>query len=506
MKIYASVFVTKVAKPMQNAEKMIEIMQKNEANIYLFPAYCLTGVSCSDLVHFQSFANETNEALDRLCEYSENEHKCIVTAVAGYENIIIRDGDLIQKGSTTIDGKKIIVAESGDENGGDILLLPTAMAGYPCIQNDIIEFCAESSKTRKCVIAVANQGFGESSSDNVYKGFAGIFNRGIIVDFKGQEAPEEIAAKADSEQQTGLIYTRPNRGEERFPYYGKNEPTRYLNELFLLQVQALYTRIQGSQKQHLVLELDGQASSAVALLVSVQAMKMCELDPKQIFAVCIGDSESAAVQNKELAEALGVTYLSINPIRALDAILYTADMQQASQQTAEGCMQRLHTQILQDLAQQHDALLVGSADLTDIALGSTVFGGIFARDYNVNASVPKTVLNEQLKLQAEKYPQAKSALTAIAEASAGRIQENAEDLIDFALFFFAKRHTSYSDIKNYCLAVFEELDEDEIVEALDRFLRQYKQNQAKRSTVYEGANLIGFKLPYFPADIDYDLI
>lgn len=116
----------------------------------------------------------------------------------------------------------------------------------------------------------------------------------------------------------------------------------------------------------------------------------------------------------------------------------------------------------------------------------------------MNASVPKTVLNEQLKLQAEKYPQAKSALTAIAEASAGRIQENAEDLIDFALFFFAKRHTSYSDIKNYCLAVFEELDEDEIVEALDRFLRQYKQNQAKRSTVYEGANLIGFKLPYFP--------
>lgn len=79
MKIYASVFVTKVAKPMQNAEKMIEIMQKNEADIYLFPAYCLTGVSCSDLVHFQSFANETNEALDRLCEYSENEHKCIVT-------------------------------------------------------------------------------------------------------------------------------------------------------------------------------------------------------------------------------------------------------------------------------------------------------------------------------------------------------------------------------------------------------------------------------------------
>ena len=80
------------------------------------------------------------------------------------------------------------------------------------------------------------------------------------------------------------------------------------------------------------------------------------------------------------------------------------------------------------------------------------------------------------------------------------------ELIDFAMFFFAKRHAAYSDIKNLCLAVFEELDEDEIVSTLDRFYDRFKSNRFKRAAVFEGANLLGFSLPYFPADIDYELI
>ena len=69
-----------------------------------------------------------------------------------------------------------------------------------------------------------------------------------------------------------------------------------------------------------------------------------------------------------------------------------------------------------------------------------------------------------------------------------------------------QRHAAYSDIKNLCLAVFEELDEDEIVSTLDRFYDRFKSNRFKRAAVFEGANLLGFSLPYFPADIDYELI
>lgn len=102
------------------------------------------------------------------------------------------------------------------------------MAGYPCIQNDIIEFCSEASSSKNCAIAVANAGFGESSADNVYKGFAGVFNKGIICAFKSQDEPETAVACYDVDAGGGLVYTRPNRGIDRIPYYGKTNLTDIL--------------------------------------------------------------------------------------------------------------------------------------------------------------------------------------------------------------------------------------------------------------------------------------
>ena len=280
MKILAATFVVSVGRPFRNADAMMKVMDENEADVYLFPAYCLTGASCSDLAPYKCFADETNEALDKLCEYSEKTGKCFVTAVYGYDNIIVKGGDLIQKPTVKIGGKTVMVSESGTETNADVLLLPTAMDGYPCIQNDIIEFCADAANKRHCVVAVANCGFGESSADRVYKGFTGIFNSGVIVDFKSQERPETVIACADSDKKTGLIYSRPNRGTERIPYYGKNEPSRYLNELFLLQTQALYQRIVGSGLKKAVIGVSGGLDSTLALLVAENAFRMASAHGK----------------------------------------------------------------------------------------------------------------------------------------------------------------------------------------------------------------------------------
>ena len=107
MKILAATFVVSVGRPFRNADGMIKIMDENEADVYLFPAYCLTGASCSALAHYKCFAEETNEALDKLCEYTEKTGKCFVTAVYGYDNIIVRNGDLIQKPTVKI-GKTVV--------------------------------------------------------------------------------------------------------------------------------------------------------------------------------------------------------------------------------------------------------------------------------------------------------------------------------------------------------------------------------------------------------------
>lgn len=518
MKIFAGVFSVQVGRPGRNAEEMIRLMTENEADVYLFPAYSLTGATCSNAVNFAGFAERTNEALDRLCEYTEETHKCLVTAVAGYENIIIRDGELIQKPAITMEGKRVMVAASGQEEGADVLLLPTAMDGYPCIQNDIIEFCAESSKQRKCVIAVANCGFGESSADHVYKGFAGVFHNGVILDFKSQDTPEPVFAQADSESVSGLIYTRPKRGLDRIPYYGNNDPDRYLDELFKMQVQALYMRLVGTGIRRLILGLSGGLDSTTALLVSEAAMKMAGLPVSDIITVTMpgfGTSGRTKSNALELMALLGTTAREVDIKESvLTHFAAIGHNPEDASVVYENAQARERTQVLLDMANQFSALVVGTGDLSEEAQGFCTFGGDNTAHYNPNATVPKTLLRAMI-----------SRIAATRGGDVGRILQDIVDtpispelkpgqktediigpyeLLDFYLFFFAKRHASYEDIKHYALAVFEEYDEDEIVHWLDSFFARYKASRFKRATVFEGANLIGFTLPYVPADVDFD--
>ena len=520
MKILAATFVVSVGRPFRNADGMIKIMDENEADVYLFPAYCLTGASCSALAHYKCFAEETNEALDKLCEYTEKTGKCFVTAVYGYDNIIVRNGDLIQKPTVKIGGKTVMVSESGKETNADVLLLPTAMDGYPCIQNDIIEFCADAANKRNCVVAVANCGFGESSADRVYKGFAGIFNSGVIVDFKSQESPETIIAAADCDKKTGLIYSRPNRGTERVPYYGKNEPSRYLNELFLLQTQALYQHIVGSGLKKAVIGVSGGLDSTLASLVAENAFRMAGLPAENITAVTMpgfGTSDRTHSNASALMRLLGFTCREI-PISAptlamFDAIGHDAENKNVVYENAQA---RIRADILFNVANAENAFVIGTGDLSEAALGWCTFGGDDLSHYNPNASVPKTLVRELVRhIASVRGGDLGKVLSDIAETPispelvAGQETEKIVgkyELIDFIMFFFGKRHAGYSDIKNLCLAVFEELDEDEIVETLDRFYDRFKKTRFKRSSLSEGANLLGFSLPYFPDDIDYELI
>lgn len=520
MKILAATFVVSVGRPFRNADAMMKVMDENEADVYLFPAYCLTGASCSDLAHYKCFADETNEALDKLCEYSEKTGKCFVTAVYGYDNIIVKGGDLIQKPTVKIGGKTVMVSESGTETNADVLLLPTAMDGYPCIQNDIIEFCADAANKRHCVVAVANCGFGESSADRVYKGFTGIFNSGVIVDFKSQERPETVIACADSDKKTGLIYSRPNRGTERIPYYGKNEPSRYLNELFLLQTQALYQRIDGSGLKKAVIGVSGGLDSTLALLVAENAFRMAGLPTENIIAITMpgfGTSARTHSNADSLMKLLGCTCREISIVGPTKAMFEALGHDEANRNVVyENAQARTRADILFNVGNAEGAFVVGTGDLSEAALGWCTFGGDDLAHYNPNASVPKTLVRELVKnIAATRGGDLGKVLTDIAETPISpELVEGQEteksvgkyELIDFIMFFFAKRRAAYSDIKNLCLAVFEELDEDEIVSTLDRFYDRFKSNRFKRAAVFEGANLLGFSLPYFPADIDYELI
>ena len=495
MKILSCVFEIEPASPLKNAEKMIAICKEKDAELCLFPAYALTGISCGNLLSYKPFIAQLDEAVDRLCAYTEESGKVIVTATQRHGNIVIYDGDINNKGTFTYQGKTIVVSKNADEKA-DIVLIPTAMPGYPCIKNDLSEFCAAASKKHGCCVAVANCGYGESSADNVFKGVAGIFRNGVITSFFAQDKPETIMALADDEKGEGIIYARPKRPADKIPYYGNNTPALYLDELLLLQKQALYTRMKNCGLQKVAVNVSGGADSTLALIVAAETVKMMELPPEHVIGLslpCFGTSQRTNTNANSLMEALGVAKKEIDIQEAVALHLKQIGHSGEEDVTYENAQARERTQILLDVCNQEHALALGTGDLSEAALGFCTFGGDTLCHYNVNATIPKTLVKAAILNYAEKQENdaLKKVLTDIVDTPISpelKKDQKTEDIVgpyiltDFILYYFAKHHFGPEDIRNYMLATFDEYTDEEIDRSIQTFFTRFKNNQFKRSS------------------------
>ncbi len=515
MDIVTSVFKIKVGNPSYNADKIIEICEKEQGDVYLFPAYALTGVSCGSFASMRGFKEKLDAALDKLCQYTEKNKKTIVTSSQVYGNFVIFDGDLDNKGEFTREGKKIVISKTGsDAAKADIILIPTAMPGYPCIKNDIIEFCAQASLNGKNTVAVANAGFGESSADDVFKGFCGVFRNGVTTAFMAQDNPETVVARAADTKSDGIVYARPKVMADKIPYYGKNAPERFLSELYLMQIQALYTRIDGCGLDKICVNVSGGLDSTLALLVAAETVKMAGLPLENVIALSLpgfGTSERTDKNAKALISALGVTCKTIDIKDAVKAHLAQIGHDGSEDVTYENAQSRERAQILFDVANMNKALALGTGDMSESALGWCTFGGDTLSHYNVNASVPKTVVRELVKYVAQNSSEdLKAILLDIAETpiSPELVEgQKTEDIIgpydlhDFFMYYFAKGKFTKEEVRHYTLATFEEYTDDEIDKWLNVFFDRFARSGFKRAAASEGANLLGFRLPYFPADM-----
>ena len=158
-----------------------------------------------------------------------------------------------------------------------------------------------------------------------------------------------------------------------------------------------------------------------------------------------------------------------------------------------------------------NALALGTGDLSEAALGFSTYAGDSLSHYNVNATVPKTLIRELVLHLAGKRggALADTLKDIVATPVSPELIEGqqTEDILgpyilhDFIIFYFAKYKFPRAEIQKYMFATFDEYDDDTINAALDMFYSRYYKNQFKRSSASEGANLIGFTLPYMPADM-----
>lgn len=515
MKLISAVLPVVPGDPETNVTNMISFMDENPAQVYLFPAFAVTGATCGMLFAYKSFIEASDKALDRLCDYTADRGVTVVTSTDQIGNFYLKNGELGKKPEFEAYGLRFAISANG-EGEGDVLLLPTAMAGYPCLSGDVTDLCQRISAAKNCVVAVANPGFGEAVSDGVYQGFCGVYRNGRTLDVSVQSKPSAVfSAFDDQDSGEGWESTRRPHADLRIPYYGKNDPIKYLGELFHLQVQALYTRIVSSGMKHLAVNVSGGLDSTLALMVASEAMKMAQLPAENIITLtlpCFGTGERTYTNAHVLMKEVGATVFEIDIKEAVSAHLKQIGHDgETPDVTYENAQARERTQILFDMANRYNALVVGTGDLSEAALGFCTFAGDTLSHYNVNASIPKTLIKALVQLLAKRYsgPLGEALADVAATDISPELKEGqkTEDILgpyllhDFILYYYSKHRLERQDLYQYMMATFDEYDEDVIVNTLDTFFRRFSLARFKRGSLGEGANLMGFSLPYIPTDV-----
>lgn len=176
-------------------------------------------------------------------------------------------------------------------------------------------------------------------------------------------------------------------------------------EILALQSSGLATRLRHTGSKKVLIGLSGGLDSTLALIVSVHAFDTLGLDRKGIITVnmpCFGTTERTKNNAFALAEAYGVT---LKDIPITDSVVqHFVDIGQNigdHDVTFENGQARERTQVLMDLANQMDGIVVGTGDLSELALGWATYNGDHMSMYGVNSSIPKTLVRYLVKYEAD---------------------------------------------------------------------------------------------------------
>ncbi len=291
---------------------------------------------------------------------------------------------------------------------------------------------------------------------------------------------------------------------------GKQNREERCSDIFSIQAAGLAQRLDKSGIKKAVLGISGGLDSTLALLVTCHAFKQLERPIKDIIGVSMpgfGTSQRTRRNAGTLMQELDITMQEI-PIR--DACSqHMKDIDHDPQQhdeTYENIQARERTQILMDLANQAGGLVVGTGDLSELALGWCTYNGDHMSMYAVNSGVPKTLVKYLVEWWAESAePNIEKVLQDILATpispellpldETGNIKQMTEktigsyDLHDFFLYYVVR--FGFSPAKIICLAekAFEDIDKKTLIHWLKVFYERFFTQQFKRSCMPDGVKV-----------------
>lgn len=380
----------------------------------------------------------------------------------------------------------------------------------------------------------ANAGEGESTTDLVFGGHNIIAENGTILKESSRYVNEIIYSEIDLQRITGerrknttfqpldeeTLVRVPFTVEEtktfltrtfpKKPFVPSDEQTRAqrCEEILTIQAMGLKKRLAHTNARTAVVGISGGLDSTLALLVTARAFGMLGRDKKDIIAVtmpCFGTTDRTYQNACEMSKKVGATLIEV-PIA--DAVnIHFRDIGHDPEDhsvTYENCQARERTQVLMDIANKTWGMVIGTGDLSELALGWATYNGDHMSMYGVNASVPKTLVRHLVKYAADdtKDEALKNVLYDVLDTPVspellppkdGDIAQKTEDLVgpyelhDFFLYFMLRFGYEPSKIFRIACMTFDgEYDKETIFKWLETFCRRFFSQQFKRSCLPDG--------------------
>lgn len=294
------------------------------------------------------------------------------------------------------------------------------------------------------------------------------------------------------------------------PFIPKDESRRaeVTREIFEIQVAGLAKRLESAGIQKIVLGLSGGLDSTLAFLVAIETLDKLGLPRENLHAITMpgfGTTDRTKDNAIKLAKAAGVTFSEISIVDGANQILRDIQHQGGEDITYENAQARYRTFILLQKANQIGGLVLGTGDLSEIALGWCTFNGDQISNYNVNGSIPKTLVKyvvDSVRNMSDDNEVIRDVLWDILETPIspeliggkdGEITQQTEDKIgpyilhDFFLYHFIRWGSKPRKVLFLAKIAFrDQYSEEEIKKWLKVFIQRFFQNQWKRSVMVDG--------------------
>ena len=582
-------------------KRNIDVCEKREVRITVFPELCITGYTCADLFQQDVIIEGSEKALIELKKYTAGKNGVYIIGVPMHiRNSLYNCGAVLFNGkilglvpktyitnykefyekrwfksafdlyddAIIIDdeevpvGTKLLFKDKSVKNlcfGVEIcedLWSPIPPSSYHAMAGALIIFNLSASnevvgkkdyrealirqQSGKCICAYvySSSGINESSTDVLFSGHSLIGEYGTILAQSERFVFESqvIASEVDLDRIANMRLINNSYDEGYSPngyrtiiYKGKPAPTLEItrkfnphpfvpdniqerdercHEIFDIQTSALAKRFRYTGLEKAVIGVSGGLDSTLALLVSIRTMDRLNMPHKNVLAITMpgfGTGDRTYQNAVQLIKSLGAEFREINITEAcLQHFKDIGHDPAVHDTTYENVQARERTQILMDIANKEKGLVVGTGDLSEMALGWSTYNGDHMSMYCVNASIPKTLVKYLVKWVGE---QSEGNIKFILEdilntpispellpkSNDGRINQKTEDIIgpyelhDFFLYHLVRYGATPDKILYLSKIVFKNVyNEEEIENRLKLFIKRFFTQQFKRTCIPDG--------------------